>query len=115
MNGSAGPKKDQRRRRHTEQYKRDAVELWQASGRTAAAIAHELGIRRELLYKWQHQLQLPCGGEGAAAARSPEQLREENAALREEVERLREQRDILKKSLGILSEAPLRGMPKSKL
>ena len=115
MNGSAGPKKDQRRRRYTEQYKRDAVELWQASGRTAAAIAHELGIRREFLYKWQRQLQLPRGGERAAAALSPEQLREENATLREEVERLREQRDILKKSLGILSETPLRGMPKSKL
>jgi hypothetical protein len=41
-------------------------------------------------------------------------LSRENAALREEVERLREQRDILKKSLGILSEPPLRGLPKSK-
>ena len=41
-------------------------------------------------------------------------LASENAALREEVERLREQRDILKKSLGILCEPPLRGLPKSK-
>ena len=107
--------RDKAYRKYSEQYKRDAVELWAASGRTAAAIAHELGIRRELLYKWQRQLQLPRGGERAAPALSPEQLREENAVLRAEVERLREQRDILKKSLGILSEAPLRGMPKSKL
>ena len=48
-------------------------------------------------------------------ARSPEELARENAVLREEVERLREQRDILKKSLGILTEPPLRGLPKSKL
>jgi hypothetical protein len=46
--------------------------------------------------------------------RSPEELQRENAVLREEIDRLREQRDILKKSLGILSEPPLRSMPASK-
>ena len=56
----------------------------------------------------------PLGGEGAGAPLSPEQLQRENVALREEVERLREQRDILKKSLGILSEPPLRSLPRSK-
>ena len=109
----SAPKRQLRYRHYSEQYKHDAVELWQSSGRTAAAIAHELGIRREFLYKWQHQ-QRPTKGEGAAAAPSPAALQRENQALREEVERLREQRDILKKSLGILSEPPVRGMPKSK-
>ena len=105
------PERDKAYRKYTEQYKRDAVELWSASGRTAAAIAHELGIRREFLYKWRHQ-QRPPGG--PAASSSPAELQVQNAALRAEVAELREQRDILKKSLGILSKPPLRGMPKSK-
>jgi transposase len=100
-----------RRRKFTEQYRRDAVELWRTSGRSASEIAKQLGIRADLLYTWGSKARPP----GAAApARSPEELARENAALREEVERLREQRDILKKSLGILSEPPLRGLPKSK-
>lgn len=102
-----------RRRKFSDQYRRDAVELWQASGRSATEIGRELGIRAELLYKWARQSG-PHGGAGAGAPRSPEELQRENTALREEVDRLREQRDILKKSLGILSESPLRSMPKSK-
>lgn len=102
-----------RRRKFTEQYRKDAVELWQASGRSAAEIGRQLGIRADLLYAWASQLR-PPGGEGAGAPRSAEELQRENTALREEVERLREQRDILKKSLGILSETPLRSMPRSK-
>jgi transposase len=102
-----------RRRKFTDQYRRDAVELWQASGRSAAEISRQLGIRAELLYKWA-RVPGPLGGVGAGAPRSPEELQRENTALREEVDRLREQRDILKKSLGILSETPLRGMPRLK-
>src|SRR5690606_25074391 len=100
-----------RRRKFTEQYRRDAVELWRTSGRSAAEIAKQLGIRADLLYVWGNRTRPPGG---AAPTRSAEELARENAALREEVERLREQRDILKKSLGILSEPPLRGLPKSK-
>lgn len=102
-----------RRRKFTEQYRREAVELWQASGRTASEIGAQLGIERGLLYRWERQLKAVTS-RGATAASTPEQLAEENAALRAEVARLTEQRDILKKSLGILSEPPLRGMPKSK-
>jgi transposase len=102
-----------RRGKYTEQYRNDAVELWRASGRTAKEIATQLGIKTARLYVWAGEYR-PPGGEGAGAPLSPEQLARENAALREEVERLREQRDILKKSLGILSEPPLRGLPRSK-
>ncbi len=62
---------------YTDQYKQEALELWRASGRSAAKVAAELGIRPPLLY------------------------------------RCLEQREVLKKSLGILSEAPPRGMPES--
>lgn len=100
-----------RRRKFTEQYRQDAVELWRTSGRSATEIARQLGIRADLLYAWGNRTR-PAGA--AVPARSPEELASENARLREEVERLREQRDILKKSLGILCEPPLRGLPRSK-
>src|SRR5438477_507847 len=38
--------------RYTEEYKQEAMELWRASGRSAAKVAAELGIRAPLLYRW---------------------------------------------------------------
>ena len=40
--------------RYTEEYKKEALELWRASGRSAAKVAAELGIRAPLLYRWAH-------------------------------------------------------------
>jgi transposase-like protein len=41
------------RQRFTNEFKREAVRLWKSSGRPAAAVARELGLRRNHLYKWQ--------------------------------------------------------------
>ena len=38
--------------RYTEEYKQEALELWRNSGRSAAKVAAELGIRAPLLYRW---------------------------------------------------------------
>jgi hypothetical protein len=40
------------RARYTEEYKQEALELWRNSGRSAAKVAAELGIRAPLLYRW---------------------------------------------------------------
>jgi transposase-like protein len=107
----------------TAEYKEEAVNHWKESGRSAATVAAELGIRAPLLYRWAQQLRggPPPGGETAQQGGQPElktaarvaalegrirQLSEENA-------KLLEQREVLKKSLGILSEVPPRGMPGS--
>ncbi|MEN3368699.1 MAG: transposase [Verrucomicrobiota bacterium] len=37
---------------YTEENKQQALELWRASGRSAAKVAAELGIRPPLLYHW---------------------------------------------------------------
>ena len=37
--------------RYTDQYKQEALELWRASGRSAAKVAADLGIRPPLLYR----------------------------------------------------------------
>src|SRR6267154_4448238 len=47
--------------RYTDQYKQEAVELWRASGRSAAKVAAELGIRPPLLYRWASLARGPSG------------------------------------------------------
>lgn len=99
---------------YSEEYKQQALELWRNSGRSAAKVAAELGIRPPLLYRWARAER---GSSEAKATNKPprsvEQLEAENRRLREENTKLLEQREVLKKSLGILSEPPPRGMPGS--
>jgi transposase len=99
---------------YTEEYKQQALELWRATGRSAAKVAAELGIRPPLLYRWARLERLPNAAKaGAKPARTLEELEAENRCLRAENAKLLEQRDILKKSLGILSEVPPSAMPGS--
>ena len=103
----------QTRRKFDEIFKREAVQNWQSSGKSAEVVAEELGIHPQQLYAWKKRLApAEAGGRAEAGARPPSandlqaQLTE---ALREN-RHLREQRDILKKTLGILSEPPTSGM-----
>ena len=101
------------RARYSDQYKQEALELWRASGRSAAKVAAELGIRPPLLYRWARTERAPDPQTGRRPRRSVEELEAENRHLRAENAKLLEQREVLKKSLGILSEVPPRGMPGS--
>jgi transposase len=101
--------------RYSEEYKQQAVARWQESGRSAAKVGAELGIRPALLFRWAKAQRDRKAGQAARPARSLEEVEAENARLREEVAKLTEHREILKKSLGILSETPRRGMPGSKV
>ena len=96
-------------RRFDQAFKWEAVRLWKTSGRSAEAVAGELGISVFNLYKWGQE-----GGPARAAGpvRPPESKEVER--LSRELERVTEQRDILKKAAGILSEPSPRGMPGSK-
>ena len=99
---------------YSEEYKQQALELWRKSGRSANQVAAELGIRPPLLYRWARAEREPndTKAEGRPGRRV-EALEAEIQRLREENAKLLEQREVLKKSLGILSELPPRGMPKS--
>jgi transposase len=96
--------KSKTRKKYDREFKRSAVEHWQASGKDAVQIGRELGLDPTRLYAWKESL----GPSKASApqARSREELEAELAQLRAENDSLRQQRDILKKTLGILSEPP---------
>jgi transposase len=99
---------------YTDQYKQEALELWRSSGRSAAKVAAELGIRPPLLYRWaQLERTSNVSKSESKSKRSVEALEAEVRRLRAENAKLLEQREVLKKSLGILSEVPPRGMPES--
>ena len=95
------------RRKFDETFKREAVQHWLASGKSAAVIGQELGIRSELLFVWKKRFApAAVGGRAAAGAKpaSAADLQAQLDAALREVRHLREQRDILKKTLGILSD-----------
>ncbi len=94
MKEAAVPTKKTRRKFDTN-FKREAVVLWQNSGKPAQEIAQELGVREGQLYEWRKR---------AIPAVAQDDLQAEVIALRKENAHLRQQRDILKKTLGIISE-----------
>jgi transposase len=89
--------------RYDAEYKREALKLWRSSGRSAAAVAAQLGIRAPLLYRWARAEREPSGpksASGPAALPSVAALQAEVERLRTENAKLLEQREVLKKSLG---------------
>lgn len=97
--------KKQTRRRYTEDFKAQAVELLQA-GRPAAQLAHELGIGQDLLYAWRRNAQGQQVPSEAAGAEGDSSAAQELLALRREVTLLRQENDILKKAAVILGSKP---------
>lgn len=99
-------------RHYNAEFKRQAVELLLKSGRALKPLARELGLSAATLRGWRDQYLSDATPQGLVrAAGTLEEMRAQNEELRRENETLRAQRDILKKAVGILSEAPPRGMP----
>lgn len=101
------------RRKFDETFKREAVQNWLASDKSAAVIAQELGLHADRLYAWKKRFAPADAGGRAAAGAKPGSVADLQGqlevALREN-RHLREQRDILKKTLGILSEPSMNAM-----
>jgi len=89
------------RRKFDAAFKREAVQNWLTSGKSAETIAQELGLTAKQLYAWK---QIFAPAVAGAKPGSPADLQSQLDAALRELARVREQRDILKKTLGILSE-----------
>ena len=101
------------RRKFDEDYKRHAVELTLQGDRSVKAVAKELGIPSWQLYDWR-KLYAPRPDGGGPSPQTVEEAVKEIERLRSELLRMRDRETVLKKSLGILSEPPERGMPRLK-
>ena len=95
------------RQKFDQTFKREAVNHWLTSGKSASVVAVELGILPNRLYAWRLCFApADAGGKAAAGAKSGSvaELQTQLDAARREIRHLTEQRDILKKTLGIRSE-----------
>ena len=101
------------RRKFDSTFKREAVQNWLSSGKSAEVIGKELGLLPARLYAWRKRFAPADAGGGAAAGAKPgscADLQSQLEGAQREIHHLRQQRDILKKTLGILSEPPTNGM-----
>ncbi len=63
-----------RKASYTEQYKQEALALWRNSGRSAAKVGAELGIRPPLLYRWAQLEREPEATKSVCPDRTNERL-----------------------------------------
>ncbi len=89
----AKPKRRQKRRTHSEEFKREAVKLLEEQQLSISQASRDLDIHVNLLRKWKAQY-----GSEAEEPELTEDERMEIARLRAENKRLRMERDILKKA-----------------
>jgi len=83
-----------KKRRYTEEFKREAVKLVTDQGYSLAEAARSLGIHTNLIRQWRRKF----AQENTGTEIMSESEQEELKRLREEVRRLRMERDILKKA-----------------
>ena len=93
------------RQEYSPEFKREAVNLVETSGKSVPQVARDLGISDSIVYKWQKQLGKQ--GEQAFPAKGHQTPTEEELRrLRLEVEHLKQERDILKKAVAIFAQSP---------
>lgn len=93
------------RRKFTAEFKREAVKLAEQPGRSASAVAKELGIERSVLKHWIDNFAAGRYEKDRALPLKAAQ-QQENEQLRRELAKVRMERDILKKALGYFAKDP---------
>ncbi|MGH8572910.1 MAG: IS3 family transposase [Gammaproteobacteria bacterium] len=94
------------RRKHSAEFKREAVQVAQQAGVTKKQVAAELGIHPTLLRKWSEQFESGAWETKPGTALKSGQT-QELERLRRELNRVKTERDILKKAPGLLREGTL--------
>ena len=90
----------EKRRRFSEEFKREAVRQAFEGSQPVSQVARELDVRADMLRRWRKKF--------AGAAPEPSEAEREVRRLRRQLARIEEERDILKKALAIFSERPQR-------
>src|SRR6185436_19280864 len=104
-------KEIKRRRHHSREYRRKAVELL-LTGKTTSELARDLGVSKTALCKWKDEYLLEMAQEpGDVKGLSAMELAQRYEQLLKAHEKLKRQQEILKKALGIFSETLPTDMP----
>ena len=95
-------KTKQKRKRHAESFKREAVRLLETRGeRTVADVAAGLGVAENQLHAWKKAY--GSAAEQVRKERGGETPEEELKRLRRENSQLKQERDVLKKSIAVFA------------
>jgi transposase len=93
----------EKRKKYTDEFKREAVRLYETSGKTQAQIEIDLGLWRGCISRWKKDLERT----GEQAFPGQGRLTPDDERIRKlerENEILRQERDILKKAMAIFSQ-----------
>ena len=82
-------------RKYDEEFKKEAIRLAKAGGKTISAVARDLGIKKGTLYGWVYSSATTETGEIVTNS--------EIVKLRRELADVKMERDILKKAVAIFS------------
>jgi len=109
-----------RKRKHSREFKLEAIRLLENDPRPGAQLARDLGVTRAMLYRWQQELHMgkkkphtkkpakPGAGTSAAAVVDEgdelERLRQRIQQLERENELLQQEKDILKKATAFFAK-----------
>jgi len=90
-----------KRRRYSDEYKREAVLLAESSDNSLSQVARELGINVNMLGRWCREF----AGDGERAFRGSGVSRDEElTALKRELTRVRKERDFLKEAAAFIAQ-----------
>ena len=92
----------EQRRKFDKQFILEAVRLAERGERPVTAIARDLGIHPNLIYKWRKEFQAD-GNDAFPGKGKLKPADEELRRLRRELEVVTQERDILKKALAVFS------------
>ena len=93
----------ERRRKFSDEYKREAVQMALQPGVTKSQVARELGVNANLLGRWCRDYQ----ANGAAAFPGQGKPRdEEMASLKRELSRVKKERDFLREAATFFAREP---------
>ena len=81
-----------KRRKYSEEFKREAVGLTRQPGVSVSQVARDIGVAANLLFRWRRQLEgEPNAFPGSGVARDQELL-----ALKRELAKVKRERDFLR-------------------
>ena len=92
-----------KRKKYSREFKVEAVNLLNTSGKTGREIEEDLGVGRGQIYRWRRQFEEEEAGSLRAFPGNGKARDEELARLKRENAILREEREILRKAVAIFS------------